>query len=228
MRIVLIMAFGIFASSAALAQTEQSRTGTTATVTSSGYSTIERCSVHSDRADLSVSGSSTFSSAMSIPGVKISVTPTAGGLPTVVAHAINTKGVGAQDRLSAPQVCALAPSPRGSGRIVGNADLGPQSGALAEAPRGAIPSTSRRMSATATCAVSTGPEVISWQFAVPLSVFSTSDPSNNKTGHISLIKRGEVPLDGTIIARCDEASSSSSSKEKPMKGGWDLALATKG
>jgi hypothetical protein len=168
-------------------------------------------------------------------GLDVAVTDT-GGVPTIAAHAINTKGTGSNNGREAGSgmACGIAPSPRGT------IPAGRNSGAIAGIVVG-------------TCALSGDADAPEATFTVPLSAFG----SGVKTyiGHVTLIKReagtpaisefasrksydkyselanersaagGGIAM--KVVAACD-ASGLSAKAGKPSAASWDLAVAKGG
>lgn len=153
------------------------------------------------------------------------------GEPSVTAHAINTKGTGAQNhRTMEGQACTLAPSPRGT-----------------------IPAGAAVAEQTATCAVSGDPDTPLLTFEIPLSAFGAA---KSIVGHVTLIKRepGTTPvthflskkgydyyqaksemaaptgassdIEMEVIASCDTSGLTAKAKQ-PMRASYDLALGKK-
>lgn len=140
-----------------------------------GEAVLQGCAVTRQGDDAVVSGIAQGSGT-----IEVSVDAT-GGVPTVTAHAINTKGTGATNHgRTASTACVLAPSPRAT-----------VSGAMGMAP------------ATASCSVSGGADGPRLAFAVPVSLLSTAG-AKSYVGHVTLNRRG-MAGSGTVVAMCSGA-----------------------
>lgn len=119
-------------------------------------------------------------------GVAFDIAPPPGGTPTISAHAINTKGTGATNK----------------GRL---AD--PSTTCSAEpAPGGRM-----RAAPAPTCSVEESGDDVTATFTLPLSAFGASA----KTGHVTLMKRGDAADGASVVAACKS--------DKPTRASWDLA-----
>lgn len=125
-------------------------------------------------------------------GVDFDIATGPNGAPAISARAINTKGTGATLR-EAPMICATDAAPVGR-RIAAGAVAG---------------------IAVASCSVEENGDETTASFSLPLSAFGASA----KTGHVTLMKRGDTAAGATVVAQC--------SASKPMRASWDLATLKK-
>ncbi|MDO7841048.1 hypothetical protein [Sphingomonas immobilis] len=127
-----------------------------------------------------------------------------GGVPTIAAHAINTKGTGATNGRSAAQGCGLAPSPRGTipaGRLAAGAVAG---------------------IAVAKCSLSGDPDAPTASFTVPLSSFGGA--AKTYVGHVTLIKReASTPAVSEFVTKKSYDKYQELAAERSASGG-DIAM----
>ena len=231
----------------ALAGAQIERTGTgkqKAWLVSNFRSGISECAVLRDGEGFSVSGAATLAFIdrdSDDDGYDFSVADT-GGVPTIAAHAINTKGTGATNSgRSNGQTCGLMPSPRGTipaGRV----------GAVAGITGGAVAGI-----VVAKCSVSGDPDAPRATFTVPLSSFGGA--AKTYVGHVTLIKRepgtaliaqwlskkgydsyqaksdmgrtaASEGIEMTVVASCD-TSGLVAKGGKPVAASYDLAVGKK-
>ena len=183
MNVVVATALSLVLSQAAAAQTAERKNGAIIAADFDYRSTLDRCALHRQGVGAAVVAKLfvRFQPDQRLAagdGIEIVVTGD-DDLPTVTAHAINTKGSGAQNGRGAVQACGLEP-----------------------APRGTLPTTSRTTAEAASCAISGGADTTAAAFTLPLAMLAPDAAAKNYVGHVTLIKRGDDAGSAKIVAAC--------------------------
>lgn len=128
-------------------------------------------------------------------GADVAIDAAAGVVPTVTAHAINTKGAGANDR-DAPQPCKWM------------------------APESLSVKSACTVRPVASCQVAADDKLLKFLITTPLSAFG----SGAKTGHVTINRRGTASTDGALVVACDQPAAAAAGN-RPIRGGWDIKVA---
>lgn len=182
MKVATIVLLCLIASQPAVAQVADRKGGAVIAADFNYRATLDRCTVRRTGTGATVVAKMfvRFQPDQRLPAttaldVEVSGGP-GGDLPTVSAHAINTKGTGAQNGRAASQACAAELAPR-------------------------TPVAARLAPEAATCTVSGGADA-EWNFTLPLASLAPAAAAKNYVGHVTLIKRGDAAGAATIVAHC--------------------------
>ena len=183
MKVVVATVLSVVLSQAAAAQTVERKNGAIIAADFDYPATLDRCVLRRQGVDAAVVAKLfvRFQPDQRLAagdGIEIVVSGD-DDLPTVTAHAINTKGTGAQNGRAAAQSCGIEPSPRGT-----------------------LPAISRTKPDTATCAISGGSDRTEVTFTLPLALLASDAAAKSYVGHVTLIKRGDDAGSAKIVAAC--------------------------
>ena len=186
MKITVATALCLILSQAAAAQTVERKNGAIIAADYDYRATLDRCAIHGEGDSVAVVAKLfvRFQPDQRLAagdGIDIAVSD-GDTLPTVTAHAINTKGTGAQNGRAVAQACGVQPVQRGA--------LSSKLPVAAEA---------------ASCAISGGADNTEVNLTLPLAVLAPDAATKNYVGHVTLMKRGDDAGSAKIVAACSSS-----------------------